>query len=174
MVSELLGSWGDNESSPECLNIAQKYLKDNGISIPKSYQSYVAPISSSKLFISAMHGQGLDIPYVCNLYSYIRLCDPLPLFKFDHPNNNYNNHSNYYNNRASTIIFNKENYIYKNCDVVVHGFAGYFEAVLYDSNNDDDRVVFSSNPTNQSYDENDGLQYSFFPIYLPIRYFFII
>jgi len=27
MVSELLGSWGDNESSPECLNIAQQYLK---------------------------------------------------------------------------------------------------------------------------------------------------
>ena len=28
MVSELLGSWGDNESSPECLSIAQQYLKE--------------------------------------------------------------------------------------------------------------------------------------------------
>ena len=109
MVSELLGSWGDNESSPECLNIAQKYLKKNGISIPKAYHSYVAPISSSKLFISAMHGQGLDIPYVCNLYNYIRLCEPQPLFSFEHPttNSNSNTNSNYYNNRATTITFKK-------------------------------------------------------------------
>jgi hypothetical protein len=28
MVSELLGSWGDNESSPECLSIAQQHLKE--------------------------------------------------------------------------------------------------------------------------------------------------
>ena len=32
MVSELLGSWGDNELSPECLDIAQeKCLKENGV-----------------------------------------------------------------------------------------------------------------------------------------------
>ena len=32
-------------------------------------------------------------------------------------------------------------------------------------------VTFSSNPSSQSYDDdnNTGLQYSFFPIYLPIR-----
>jgi protein arginine N-methyltransferase 5 len=35
MVSELLGSWGDNELSPECLDGAQKCLKPGvGISIP--------------------------------------------------------------------------------------------------------------------------------------------
>ena len=33
MVSELLGSWGDNELSPECLDIAQeKCLKPDGVS----------------------------------------------------------------------------------------------------------------------------------------------
>jgi PRMT5 arginine-N-methyltransferase len=40
MVSELLGSWGDNELSPECLDIAQETcLKPDGVS------------SSLKLFI---------------------------------------------------------------------------------------------------------------------------
>ena len=33
MVSELLGSWGDNELSPECLDIAQETcLKSDGVS----------------------------------------------------------------------------------------------------------------------------------------------
>lgn len=36
-VSELLGSFGDNELSPECLDGAQKFLKEDGISIPSSY-----------------------------------------------------------------------------------------------------------------------------------------
>jgi type II protein arginine methyltransferase len=32
MVSELLGSWGDNELSPECLDIAQeRCLKKDGV-----------------------------------------------------------------------------------------------------------------------------------------------
>lgn len=36
-VSELLGSFGDNELSPECLDGAQRFLKPDGISIPSSY-----------------------------------------------------------------------------------------------------------------------------------------
>jgi protein arginine N-methyltransferase 5 len=52
MVSELLGSWGDNELSPECLDGAQRFLKPDGrgISIPVSYTSFVAPISAPKLW----------------------------------------------------------------------------------------------------------------------------
>lgn len=34
LVSELLGSFGDNELSPECLDGAQRHLKPDGISIP--------------------------------------------------------------------------------------------------------------------------------------------
>lgn len=51
LVSELLGSFGDNELSPECLDGAQAFLKEGtGISIPYEYTSYIAPISSSKLW----------------------------------------------------------------------------------------------------------------------------
>lgn len=49
LVSELLGSWGDNELSPECLDGAQRFLKEGGVSIPEEYTSYVAPMSSHKV-----------------------------------------------------------------------------------------------------------------------------
>ena len=58
MVSELLGSWGDNELSPECLDGAQRCLKAGGISIPSEYISFVAPLSSAKLWSNA--GQLLE------------------------------------------------------------------------------------------------------------------
>ncbi len=35
LVSELLGSFGDNELSPECLDGAQRFLRPDGISIPQ-------------------------------------------------------------------------------------------------------------------------------------------
>ncbi|XP_006823171.2 protein arginine N-methyltransferase 5-like, partial [Saccoglossus kowalevskii] len=50
IVSELLGSFGDNELSPECLDGAQIFLKDDGISIPRQYTSYLSPVSSHKLY----------------------------------------------------------------------------------------------------------------------------
>ena len=40
IVSELLGSFGDNELSPECLYDAQHLFKEDAISIPSSYTSY--------------------------------------------------------------------------------------------------------------------------------------
>lgn len=62
IVSELLGSFGDNELSPECLYGAEDLLKREypvasfltssagGISIPQQYESFIAPISSTKLY----------------------------------------------------------------------------------------------------------------------------
>lgn len=73
LVSELLGSFGDNELSPECLDGAMRFLKRksgfkglygdcggqsadfpaSGISIPASYTAHLAPISSSSLYSAA-------------------------------------------------------------------------------------------------------------------------
>lgn len=50
LVSELLGSFGDNELSPECLDGAQKFLKKGGVSIPQSYTSFLQPITTAKLW----------------------------------------------------------------------------------------------------------------------------
>ena len=41
LVSELLGSWGDNELSPECLDGAMSVMKAGGICIPCSYTSFI-------------------------------------------------------------------------------------------------------------------------------------
>lgn len=46
LMSELLGSFGDNELSPECLNPTAKFLKPGGIFVPYSYTNYVVPLSS--------------------------------------------------------------------------------------------------------------------------------
>lgn len=37
LMSELLGSFGDNELSPECLIPTEKYIKPGGIYLPWSY-----------------------------------------------------------------------------------------------------------------------------------------
>ena len=50
LVSELLGSFGDNELSPECLDGAQRLLREDGISIPTAYTSYLHPVTTSKLW----------------------------------------------------------------------------------------------------------------------------
>uniref|UniRef100_A0A915KMT8 Protein arginine N-methyltransferase n=1 Tax=Romanomermis culicivorax TaxID=13658 RepID=A0A915KMT8_ROMCU len=49
IVSELLGSFGDNELSPECLNDAIHLSKDQCTYIPHSYTSFLAPVHSYKL-----------------------------------------------------------------------------------------------------------------------------
>ncbi len=86
LISELLGSFGDNELSPECLDGAMRFLKReccypkiffilplnpihsaNGISIPSSYTAHLAPLSSSKLYQEARSTKDekcLETPYV--------------------------------------------------------------------------------------------------------------
>ena len=46
LMSELLGSFGDNELSPECLVPTEKFLKEGGIYVPYEYTNYVLPLSS--------------------------------------------------------------------------------------------------------------------------------
>lgn len=46
LMSELLGSFGDNELSPECLIPTERFLKPGGIYMPWSYTNHVLPLSS--------------------------------------------------------------------------------------------------------------------------------
>lgn len=41
VVSELLGSFADNEMSPECLNEIQAIFHTNTICIPQSYRNFI-------------------------------------------------------------------------------------------------------------------------------------
>ncbi|KAK4336729.1 hypothetical protein RND71_043630 [Anisodus tanguticus] len=62
VVSELLGSLGDNELSPECLDGLINCTDKNTISIPQSYSSYLAPIMSYKLYSKTKANRELDKP----------------------------------------------------------------------------------------------------------------
>ncbi|KIW34003.1 hypothetical protein, variant [Cladophialophora immunda] len=70
LVSELLGSFGDNELSPECLDGVQHLLNPiHGISIPASYTAHITPIAAPKLHADILHGMGSnphagETPYV--------------------------------------------------------------------------------------------------------------
>ncbi|KAF7629204.1 ATP synthase subunit beta [Meloidogyne graminicola] len=50
IVSELLGSFGDNELCPECLDGVNNILKENTICIPSSYRNFLTPIQSLRLY----------------------------------------------------------------------------------------------------------------------------
>jgi type II protein arginine methyltransferase len=54
LISELLGSFGDNELSPECLIPTEKFIKPGGIMIPWSYTNHVVPLSSQVLWNEVM------------------------------------------------------------------------------------------------------------------------
>jgi len=71
LVSELLGSFADNELSPECLDGVQHVLNpDHGISIPASYTAHMTPISTPRLwtdlFSRSTNGDAgaFEIPWV--------------------------------------------------------------------------------------------------------------
>lgn len=151
LVSELLGSWGDNELSPECLDGAQKFLKRacvrllscrwvaivcaspcvpalqcsaEGISIPYKYTSYVEPVMTSKLWNDVKAYKELkkfETSYVVKLYDFMALAKAKPCFTFEHPNRA----ARIDNTRYAKINFTAS------ISAVMHGLAGYFEAWLY-------------------------------------------
>lgn len=45
LFSELLGSFSDNELSPEVLDWSQRLLKEGGLNIPYEYSSFLTPMS---------------------------------------------------------------------------------------------------------------------------------
>lgn len=163
MVSELLGSFGDNELSPECLYPAQVHLKPDGISIPSSYTSYIEPIMSAKLFNQVRSVQKssfctnleksqnylphFEYTYVVYMKNIYHLADePTSLFTFDHPAVQPVD-----NSRFKTVTFSTK------LDSVLHGFAGYFDTVLYKD------ITLSTHPKTHTL----GLA-SWFSMFIPI------
>ncbi|CDS40374.1 protein arginine N methyltransferase 5 [Echinococcus multilocularis] len=158
-VSELLGSFGDNELSPECLDGAQHLLKDDGISIPASYTSYVAPLQSLRIYIETSRcmdnpkcqeriQKHSETPYVIRLSNCQILAAPEEAFTFKHPRKDIDTTPN---TRYCCLTFVPRE------DGVIHGFAGYFEAVLYD------KIMLSIHP--QRHSPN---MFSWFPMVFPL------
>ncbi|EXJ84656.1 protein arginine N-methyltransferase 5 [Capronia epimyces CBS 606.96] len=85
LISELLGSFADNELSPECLDGVQHLLNPiHGISIPASYTAHITPIAAPKLHADITHGMSssnpdaAEIPYVVmlNAIDYLSATTP--------------------------------------------------------------------------------------------------
>ncbi|KII89931.1 hypothetical protein PLICRDRAFT_40111 [Plicaturopsis crispa FD-325 SS-3] len=176
LVSELLGSFGDNELSPECLDGAVRFLKPDGISIPASYTAHLAPLSSSKLFNEATVGKdvkGPETPYVVMFQAVNILsgdggglggrCGPQvqECWEFEHPRKDAVLNAqglpltNSHNARSTVLNFHIPH------AGVLHGLAGYFEAVLYDG------VGLSIHPHRKDQVSKDML--SWFPIFFPFK-----
>ncbi|KAI7829948.1 PRMT5 arginine-N-methyltransferase-domain-containing protein [Kickxella alabastrina] len=155
---ELLGSFGDNELSPECLNAAVcSLLCDGGICIPRAYTAYAAPMSSTLLhrraaeYAAESHTKySLETPYVVNIHAARLLAEAQPLWTFDHAAAESQRFC-----RSATADFDV-------CatapDSVVHGLAGYFDAELYAD------VRLSICPSTHTPD-----MHSWFPMYFPLR-----
>eukprot|EP01114_Cavostelium_apophysatum_P020862 TRINITY_DN7112_c0_g1_i1.p1 TRINITY_DN7112_c0_g1~~TRINITY_DN7112_c0_g1_i1.p1 ORF type:complete len:622 (+),score=146.02 TRINITY_DN7112_c0_g1_i1:52-1917(+) len=151
LVSELLGSFGDNELSPECLDGAQRFLKDDGISIPASSTSFVSPISSSKLYNEVKNWKDLkhfETAYVVRLHNINVLSPAQECFTFLHPNKD----KIIDNTRYKKFVFHTKE------SATMHGFAGYFETKLFED------VYLSINPATHT-----PTMYSWFPLYFPLR-----
>ncbi|KAG5366131.1 Protein arginine N-methyltransferase skb1 [Yarrowia sp. B02] len=172
IISELLGSFGDNELSPESLDPIQRLLHPTrGIMIPQSYTAFAAPALSPKLYNSVLSGgptpaqgpqQGsgghkepssFNTPYVVMLKQVDVLAQAKPLWSFAHPGN-APSRENTHNTRFSKTTFEIP------AKACVHGIAGYFEAVLFQD------VSLSTVPHTQ-HKSPDML--SWFPIWFPLK-----
>ncbi len=75
LISELLGSFADNELSPECLDGVQHLLNPvHGISIPASYTAHLTPIAAPKLHAdissqASSNPNAAETPYVVMLHA---------------------------------------------------------------------------------------------------------
>ncbi|TRY50527.1 Protein arginine N-methyltransferase [Cryptosporidium tyzzeri] len=154
IISELIGSFGDNELSPECLIFAQRFLKPSGIMIPQRYTSYLEPISCRKVWnnvVSYLKSKTLEIPFVSRLKSHykISLEGPKEVFSFHHPTEI--NEEIMENEIFATVEFTSR------AESTLHGFLGYFKCDLYNE------VGFSTLPSDLT---NNPI--SWFEFFIPI------
>lgn len=153
LVSELLGSFGDNELSPECLDGAQRFLQPHGISIPFSYTSYLSPVTAFRAHNTARSYNDvkhMETPYVVKLHNHSLLAPPQTVFSFQHPNWS----KNIDNTRYTSVRFQRAE---SSPAALMHGFVGYFETVLYKD------VILSTHP-----ERHTPNMASWFPILFPL------
>ena len=75
LITELLGSFGDNELSPECLDGIQRHVaRPHGVSIPQSYTAHLSPIATPRIFADVSSRvttdpNAFDTPWVVRLFA---------------------------------------------------------------------------------------------------------
>ena len=172
IVSELLGSFGDNELSPECLDGVQHLLNPtNGVSIPSSYSAHLTPIAAPRLHADIKgrlenDPNAAETPYVVMLHAFSNLStamnssapEPIILkaWEFSHPNRIPGaTGGNRHNQRYTRLKFPCPTR--GACD----GLAGYFEAILWAD------VELSTRP--DEIDRKSPDMTSWFPLFFPLE-----
>lgn len=160
VVSELLGSFSDNELSPECLDGVYRSVQKDAISIPQKYTSFLEPVMSSKLWnnVSALEGPAEQVKlmegnYVVNIRNAFFPSHAEPVFQFEHKDLSLSPDQRD-NTRVKTLTFVSP------VTYVCHGFAGYFDTHLYPT-----ELRFKLSTVRER--ETDGM-FSWFPIYFPL------
>lgn len=134
LVSELLGSFGDNELSPECLDGVQHLLKPSGLSIPSNSKSYIQPIMSKRTYGQVQKRSGdeqnkkrdkyseyTEVNWLIYSTNIFHIDEVKEVFTFVHPNKD----DPIDNSRYAKLHFESS------IDCVLHGFSGYFSSELY-------------------------------------------
>ncbi|GFE55326.1 skb1 methyltransferase family protein [Babesia ovis] len=147
VLSELLGSFGDNELAPECLDGVQNafhsyYPGHNVTFMPNSFISYAEPVYAPKVWANLnllKTEKHFQQPYIVALHKMCKIVDePKACFKYEHPNEHVKKwkrgdgdlpgtclHPNDHNDRYICVTYKAK------LDCFIHGFAGYFECMLY-------------------------------------------
>jgi type II protein arginine methyltransferase len=203
LISELLGSFADNELSPECLDGIQHVLaQPHGISIPSSYTAHFSPIATPRIHADLLtrapsDPNAFETPWVVRLFALDFVCQRVPdhprfqqAWEFSHPIPESTIKviearrsggvvgggggsmlgaagANDHNSRYCHLIFV--------CRTrgTIHGLAGYFESVLYESQvGQKEKVEISTLPEMIDLKSKDMI--SWFPIFFPIKVCFSI
>ncbi|CAG9467797.1 unnamed protein product [Pedinophyceae sp. YPF-701] len=156
ILSELLGSFGDNELSPECLDGAMRALRPDGVAIPDSYCNYLQPVSSAQLRQGledlGEDGRFFETPIVVKMKRFCAVDSPQKAMTFAHPAPGGQPPDN---ERYVVLTFRvPDDQGARNID----GFAGYFDCHLYDD------ISLSIVPGAHT----PGM-YSWFPAFFPLR-----
>lgn len=219
LVSELLGSFGDNELSPECLDGIQHVLApDHGISIPRSYTAHVSPIATPRLYAdirsrreSGGDANAFDTPWVVRLFALDFVAARVPdrhrfqlAWEFSHPLPASTMDAIAARRRAGVVGggggsmsggVGANDHNARQCHLsfvcpqrgVVHGLAGYFEAVLYESQIEVDgeeedgeqrqrrrRPMVELSILPDMIDKKSKDMVSWFPIFFPLKVSFLL
>lgn len=152
IISELLGSLGCNELSPECLAPLDKFLdREHGTFIPQSYSSFIAPIFTPKLYNTLKtsdNNTGFHKQYVVkHLESCLCSTKINEIWSFQHPSITKST------KRKAISTFKIRH------KTVIHGISGFFTAKLYKD------IELSIRPDTHTPD-----LVSWFPLFLPLEH----
>eukprot|EP00186_Timspurckia_oligopyrenoides_P000172 CAMPEP_0182446154 /NCGR_PEP_ID=MMETSP1172-20130603/4023_1 /TAXON_ID=708627 /ORGANISM="Timspurckia oligopyrenoides, Strain CCMP3278" /LENGTH=627 /DNA_ID=CAMNT_0024642039 /DNA_START=137 /DNA_END=2020 /DNA_ORIENTATION=+ len=156
VIADMIGALGDNELLPEYVDIMSRSMKDDCVVIPRSITSFIAPLTSPKLSSEVrLLGDGSvkwERPYLVAMNRAQAVAPPQPCFEFHFPlRHDMNQAGSSGFDRTECLSFGVPE------SVQLHGFAGYFEAHLYND------IVISTVPDTYSH----GML-TWFSVFIPL------